>query len=155
MGGLGRSKYGKFWSHKWAMPPFRHFCTNRHEFWYPGLKLNFTATLFYKKNHFDQPFPRKRPPFFSQKTAKNGYFWKNWILGPKRPPRGASPTWNMYLYGGHLFQPFWTKKIQPGRQEGPKTAKMGCFWRYQNTPQNSHQTGQFGWNRYIGTLNLS
>ena len=31
---------------------------------------------FIKKIHFDQPFPRKRPPFFSQKTAKNAYFWK-------------------------------------------------------------------------------
>ena len=30
-------------------------------------------------------------------------------------------------------QPFWTKKIQPGRQEGPKTAKMGYFWRYQSS----------------------
>ena len=27
-----------------------------------------------------------------------------------------------------------TIKIQPGWQEGPKTAKMGYFGRYQNTP---------------------
>ena len=40
----------------------------------------------------------------------------------------------MYLYGGHLFQAFWTKKIQPGRQEGPKTAKMGVFWYLQKYP---------------------
>ena len=40
----------------------------------------------------------------------------------------------MYLYGGHLFQPFWTKKTQPGRQEGPKTAKMGVFWYLQKYP---------------------
>ena len=76
MGGLGRSKYGKFWSHKWAMPPFRHFCTNRHEFWYPGLKLNFTATLFYKKNHFDRPFPPlTNPPPVAQKQPKVALFF--------------------------------------------------------------------------------
>ena len=89
---------------------------------------------FIKKNHFDQPFLRKRPPFFSSKTPKNGYFWKKWLLGPKIPPRGASLTWNIVLYAGYLYQPFWTIKIQPGWQEGPKTAKMGYFWRYQNTP---------------------
>ena len=76
----------------------------------------------------------KDPHFLAKKQQKMAFFWKNWILGPKRPPRGASPTWNMYLYGGYLFQAFWTKKIQPGQQEGPKTAKMGYFWRYQNTP---------------------
>ena len=75
----------------------------------------------------------KDPHFLAKNQQKMAFFEKNWILGPKRPPRGASPTWNMYLYGGHLFQAFWTKKIQPGRQEGPKTAKMGYFWRYQNS----------------------
>ena len=98
------------------------------KFFAPGLKLNLPATLFYKKIHFDQPFPRKRPPIFSPKTAKIGYFWKKLLLGPKIPPRGASLTWNIVLYAGYLYQPFWTIKIQPGRQEGPKTAKMGVFY---------------------------
>ena len=33
----------------------------------------------------------------------------------------------LVLYAGHLFQPFGTKKIRPGWQEGPKTAKIGYF----------------------------
>ena len=34
----------------------------------------------------------------------------------------------LVLYAGHLFQPFGTKKIRPGRQEGPKTAKSRYIW---------------------------
>ena len=34
------------------------FWTNLHEILAPMLKLNLPATLFYKKNHFDQPFLR-------------------------------------------------------------------------------------------------
>ena len=37
-------------------------------------------------------------------------------------------------YAGHLYQPFWTIKIRTCRQEGPKTAKIGDFWRYKYRP---------------------
>ena len=76
----------------------------------------------------------KDPHFLAKKQQKMPIFEKSWILGPKRPPRGASPTWNMYLYGGHLFQPFWTKKNRPGWQEGPKTAKFGLYLYLQKYP---------------------
>ena len=73
----------------------------------------------------------KDPHFFSQKTAKNAYFWKSWLLGPKIPPRGASLTWNIVLYAGYLYQPFWTIKIQPSRQQGPGKVKI-----WPRMPQN-------------------
>ena len=34
---------------------------------------------------------------------------------------------------GYLYQPFWTLKIRPGRQEGSKTTKS-CIWYLQKYP---------------------
>ena len=30
--------------------------------------------------------------YLNPKTAKSGYFWQNWLFGPKIPPRGAGRT---------------------------------------------------------------
>ena len=46
------------------------------------------------------------------------------------PQRCGYNIKHLVLYAGQLYQPFWTIKIRPGRQEGPKTAKIGYFWRY-------------------------
>ena len=34
---------------------------------------------------------------------------------------------HVILYAGHLYQPFWTIKIRPGRQEGPGKVKMHWY----------------------------
>ena len=35
---------------------------------------------------------------------------------------------HVVLYVGHLYEPFWTKKIWPGRQEGPGKVKIWHIW---------------------------
>ena len=35
---------------------------------------------------------------------------------------------HVVLYVGHLYKPFWTKKIWPGRQEGPGKVKIWHIW---------------------------
>ena len=55
-GGFLRKTF--FRVHFWVFFLYRgHFWTNLHEILGLGLKLILLATLFYKKNHFDQPFP--------------------------------------------------------------------------------------------------
>ena len=35
---------------------------------------------------------------------------------------------HVVLYVGHMYKPFWTKKIWPGRQEGPGKVKIWHIW---------------------------
>ena len=35
---------------------------------------------------------------------------------------------HVLLYVGHMYKPFWTKKIWPGRQEGPGKVKIWHIW---------------------------
>ena len=86
---------------------------------------------------------------FSEKSFFRVHFWGLFLVPPKIPHLGCFwpllPT-RLNFYGSN-------QKMDP---------KKRFFWKIpqdfellKKVPQNSHQTGHFGWNRYIGTLNLS
>ena len=72
-----------------------HFCTNLREILAPGLKWILPATLFLKKIILINPSCVNDPTILAQKQQKKWLFWQSWLLGPKIPPRGAGPAWNI------------------------------------------------------------
>ena len=62
-----------------------------------------------------------------------GVFWPTIPLnltseGLKYPPEDEFNIKHVVLYVGHLYKPFWTKKIWLGRQEGPGKVKIWHIW---------------------------
>ena len=76
----------------------------------------------------------KDPHILAPKQQKMAIFDKTDFWGLKYPLGCVSNMKHVVLYVGHLYQPFWTIKIRPGRQEGPKTAKRRYIWYLQKYP---------------------
>ena len=116
------------------------------------------GTLLYKKKFILTNRSRVNdPPILAQKQQKMAIFEKADYWGLKDPLEVRVQHKTLVLYAGHLFQPFGTKKIPPGGQEGPKTAKNGLYLYLQKYPilavfGPSCQPGRFflvqnGWKR--------
>ena len=58
------------------------------------------------------------------------FFEKNEYWGLKDPLEVRVQHGTCIYMGDTFSRHFEPKKIQPGRQEGPKTAKMGVFYIY-------------------------
>ena len=95
----------------------------------------------------------KDPHILAQKQPKMAIFEKADYWGLKDPLEVRVQHKTLVLYAGHLFQPFRTKKSLPGRQEGPKTAKMGVFLYIQKYPIFccfwAKNWGSFTWERLV------
>ena len=100
-------------------------------FWFPGcIKYKLDNTGCPRKVTFPNfrlilvnRYPRKRPPIFSPKTAKNAYFWKSWLLGPKIPPKYLQKYPILAVFGPSC-RPGWIFMVQNGWYRYPTYSTM-------------------------------
>ena len=67
-------------------------------------------------------------PIIKSRPRKGQNTPKSDFRGQKYPPGCEFNLKHVVLYVGHLYKPFWTKKIWPGRQEGPGKVKIWNIW---------------------------